>query len=121
MTVDSSKVSETDPQGPPSPPARIRLRLRRDRSGEVYECRPHPVPPLPYPLSGRGTTPPRAAPSGSVSVCGSHDWLPDTNEDPARGEADLIDLRVEQLAKRYGISKYAAYQQLLFTPEGLRL
>ena len=42
-------------------------------------------------------------------------------EDPARGEAELIDLRVEHLAKRRGISKYAAYQRLLSSPEGMRL
>jgi hypothetical protein len=47
--------------------------------------------------------------------------MTDINEDPARGEADLIDFRVEQLANRQGISKYAAYQELLSSPEGLRL
>jgi hypothetical protein len=41
--------------------------------------------------------------------------------DPARAEADLIDLRAEQLATRHDISKYAAYQRLLSSPDGLRL
>lgn len=47
--------------------------------------------------------------------------MTDLQQDPARGEADLIDLRVEHLAKRRGISKYAAYQRLLSSPEGMRL
>jgi len=47
--------------------------------------------------------------------------MSDIARDPAKGEADLIDLRVQLLAKRKGVSKYAAYQELLSSPEGLRL
>jgi hypothetical protein len=43
------------------------------------------------------------------------------DDDPASGEADLIDLRVQQLVERTGATKFEAYQELLSTPEGLRL
>jgi len=36
-------------------------------------------------------------------------------------EADLIDLRVEHLAEREGISMYEAYGRFLPTAEGMRL
>jgi hypothetical protein len=47
--------------------------------------------------------------------------MTDLGQDPAAGEAELIDLRARLLAERNGISKYAAYQELLSSPEGLRL
>lgn len=55
------------------------------------------------------------------------DLIPNTAGSPfdQRGaediEADLIDLRVEYLAKQSEITKYEAYEHFLSTPEGMRL
>jgi hypothetical protein len=39
----------------------------------------------------------------------------------AREQLYLVESRPRNRVKRHGISKHAAYQQLLSTPEGLRL
>jgi hypothetical protein len=41
-------------------------------------------------------------------------------QDPARAEADLIDLRVQLLAEREGLDKWNAYQKYLSSPDGMR-
>ena len=41
-------------------------------------------------------------------------------QDPARAEADLIDLRVQLLAEREGLDKWSAYQNYLSSPDGMR-
>jgi hypothetical protein len=47
--------------------------------------------------------------------------MSDVVQDPARAEANLIDLRVELLMKRDGIDKWTAYNKFLRSPMGLRL
>jgi hypothetical protein len=41
-------------------------------------------------------------------------------QDPARAEADLIDLRVQLLAEREGLDKWSAYQKYLRSSDGMR-
>ena len=41
-------------------------------------------------------------------------------QDPARAEAELIDLRVQLLAEREAIDKWSAYKKYLSSPDGMR-
>jgi hypothetical protein len=41
-------------------------------------------------------------------------------QDPARAEAELIDLWVQLLAEREGLDKWSAYQQYLRSPDGMK-